>query len=144
MASRHAEIADAITTYLDGLTLSQAFTPQRVKVPTFALEQSRDLRVEVLLGRKSRTLLTRGMKFSRTYDVIVIVQAGLDMSDNSDTADSDGLDELSEEIATALESQAMDGASPVIIAAETPFDEELADQSHQYLTTITVTYREIT
>lgn len=143
MASRHTQIADALVTYLNGLSLSQAFTSQRVKVPTFALEETRSLRVDIILGKAESKFVTRGYKADRTYDIEIVVQDALDLKSNTVTTDADGLVELCEEIEAALAGQQISGATLTAVSRESVFDNTVAEISHHFVCVITATYREI-
>jgi len=140
MASKHADIVDAVVTYLNGLSLSQEFTASREAAPTYLREELDSLTVDVLLGAVTRKRLTRGGLFDKTFDVEIAVQKTIDVSD---TTDFDAMVELCEEIESAIcaAGQTMASATLTAVDRDQVADEAAIETGHLFVSTITGTYR---
>lgn len=107
--SRSSELADALVAYLDGLSLSIAFTPTREHWPPNMADESDILYVNVYSGPRGGEQVTRGA-YSRTYVLFVTVMEKVTGTAAEMKTRADALDSLMEEIELAVEDQPIDGA----------------------------------
>lgn len=99
MSAKIVTVCDALVSYLNGLTLSQAFTAERQNIWVEDMADSDAYRVVVVPLETETTIESRSAS-QRRFRVNVIVQKRL-LSGN-DLADSDACLELMEEIEDAL------------------------------------------
>jgi len=122
MPSVGENLASAVVTYLDGLTLSQSFTPTKQLVPVFERDQLSGLEVTVHAGPVQRQRMTRGGVWQKTYAVGVVIRYAADSNPAGLETKAGELQLLAEEIMEALGSATMAGLPAVEIEQDLPFD----------------------
>lgn len=122
MPSVGENLASAVVTYLDGLTLSQPFTPTKKLIPVYERDQLSGLDVSVHAGPVIRQRMTRGGVWQKTYTVGVVIRYAADSNAADLETKSGELQLLAEEMMEALGSATMQGLPAVEIEQDLPFD----------------------
>lgn len=122
MPSVGENLAIAVVTYLDGLTLSQNFTPSKKLVPVYERDQLSGLEVTVHVGPVQRQRMTRSGTWQKTYTVGVVIRYASDSNPAGLETKAGELQLLAEEIMEALGSVTMTGLPSVEIEQDLPFD----------------------
>ena len=132
--SELVDLTDAAVTYLNGLSLTQAFVSTRTFEPRQDLEDLSTLTVEVQPGRDRREIATRNST-ERTYSITVAMRKQV----ASDT-ELEAMLLFAEEVANAIEFKNLDGKSWVGIETDSPYVEEHQANLRQFTAVLSATY----
>ena len=133
------DIADALTTLLNGHAFSEEFEAVREYRPLVDLAELKDLRVTVVPKSNTTVPIDRS-RVQHDVEVDVVVQQKLEDADNDEL---DGLMSLVEEIAGFLKFKRLEsvGALWLKTANEPIFAPDHLEQLRQFTSVLTVTYR---
>jgi hypothetical protein len=141
MPSIQEQIVNAVVSYLDAQTYSQAFTPTKQLVPVFERDDLSGFEVSVYAGPTQREKQSRSGVYLKTYSVGVVVRYGADVAAGEQETRAGAFMQLCEEIAASLESQTMAGLHAVEIDQDGPFDPGRVNDVGLFFTTITNRYK---
>ena len=134
-----SDIADGVINLLNAGTFSSSFTAKRVAVPLFERETLRSLTVTLWIVSETETVVSRDHT-ERLYTVDIGIQ---NPADPDSVSDIDSMMTLIEEVRNTIRGTTIGSADWAGTEAEPLYNLQTIGDSREFISVISVTYREV-